>query len=184
MTSDLVISAGPPPETLSGSGPVHQLGTQIGSGLPVLYVLDEPTIGLHQRDNARLINTLKSLRDIGNTLLVVEHDEAVIRAADHIIDLGPGAGLSGGHIVAQGPPAEIIKNRKSVTGPYLTGERSAAPERAPRAHSGKFLEFTGASQFNLKNIDVKIPLGLFVSICGVSGSGKSTLLYEIVYKAG
>ncbi|MEK7721396.1 MAG: excinuclease ABC subunit UvrA, partial [Elusimicrobiota bacterium] len=172
-------------ETLSGGEAQRiQLGTQIGSGLTgVLYVLDEPTIGLHQRDNARLINTLKSLRDIGNTLLVVEHDEAVIRAADHIIDLGPGAGLSGGHIVAQGPPAEIIKNRKSVTGPYLTGERSAAPERAPRAHSGKFLEFTGASQFNLKNIDVKIPLGLFVSICGVSGSGKSTLLYEIVYKA-
>jgi excinuclease ABC subunit A len=172
-------------ETLSGGEAQRiQLATQIGSGLTgVLYVLDEPTIGLHQRDNARLINTLKSLRDIGNTLLVVEHDEAVIRAADHIIDLGPGAGVAGGFIVAQGTLADIIKNKKSVTGPYLTGERSSTLERAPRGHTGKFLEFTGACQFNLKNVDVKIPLGLFVSICGVSGSGKSTLLYEIVYKA-
>ncbi len=172
-------------ETLSGGEAQRiQLATQIGSGLTgVLYVLDEPTIGLHQRDNARLIKTLKSLRDIGNTLLVVEHDEAVIRAADHVIDLGPGAGLSGGYIVAQGTPAQIIKDKKSVTGPFLSGARSAAAKRAPRPHSGKFLEFTGASQFNLKDIDVKIPLGLFVSICGVSGSGKSTLLYEIVYKA-
>ena len=172
-------------ETLSGGEAQRiQLATQIGSGLTgVLYVLDEPTIGLHQRDNARLINTLKSLRDIGNTLLVVEHDEAVIRAADHIIDLGPGAGVAGGYIVAQGSLADIIKNKRSVTGPYLTGERSSTLKREPRVHSGKFLEFTGASQFNLRNIDVKIPLGLFVSICGVSGSGKSTLLYEIVYKA-
>ncbi len=172
-------------ETLSGGEAQRiQLATQIGSGLTgVLYVLDEPTIGLHQRDNARLINTLKSLRDIGNTLLVVEHDEAVIRGADHIIDLGPGAGLAGGYVVAQGTPAELMRNRKSVTAPYLTGERSTTITRVPRAHSGKFLEFTGAKQFNLKDIDVKIPLGLFVSICGVSGSGKSTLLYEIVYKA-
>ncbi|MDD5207965.1 MAG: excinuclease ABC subunit UvrA [Elusimicrobiales bacterium] len=172
-------------ETLSGGEAQRiQLATQIGSGLTgVLYVLDEPTIGLHQRDNARLINTLKSLRDIGNTLLVVEHDEAVIRAADHIIDLGPGAGAAGGYIVAQGSLEELIRNKKSVTGPYLTGERSSTLEREPRRHAGKFLEFTGASQFNLKNVDVKIPLGLFVSICGVSGSGKSTLLYEIVYKA-
>ncbi|OGR70773.1 MAG: excinuclease ABC subunit A [Elusimicrobia bacterium GWD2_63_28] len=172
-------------ETLSGGEAQRiQLATQIGSGLTgVLYVLDEPTIGLHQRDNAKLINTLKSLRDIGNTLLVVEHDEAVIRGADHVIDLGPGAGLAGGHIVAQGTPAEIIKNKKSVTGPFLSGERSTTIPRAPRPPSDKFLEFTGASQFNLKGIDLKIPLGLFVSICGVSGSGKSTLLYEIVYKA-
>ncbi len=172
-------------ETLSGGEAQRiQLATQIGSGLTgVLYVLDEPTIGLHQRDNAKLINTLKSLRDIGNTLLVVEHDEAVIRGADHVIDLGPGAGLSGGHVVAQGTPAQIMKDPKSVTGPFLSGERSTTLEREHRRHSGKFLEFTGASQFNLKNIDVKIPLGLFVSICGVSGSGKSTLLYEIVYKA-
>ncbi len=172
-------------ETLSGGEAQRiQLATQIGSGLTgVLYVLDEPTIGLHQRDNAKLINTLKSLRDIGNTLLVVEHDEAVIRGADHVIDLGPGAGLAGGHIVAQGTPAQIMKDPRSVTGPYLTGDLSTTLKRAPRAHDGKFLEFAGARQFNLKNIDVKIPLGLFVSICGVSGSGKSTLLYEIVYKA-
>ncbi|HAT73224.1 MAG TPA: excinuclease ABC subunit UvrA [Elusimicrobia bacterium] len=172
-------------ETLSGGEAQRiQLATQIGSGLTgVLYVLDEPTIGLHQRDNAQLINTLKSLRDIGNTLLVVEHDEAVIRGADHVIDLGPGAGLSGGYIVAQGTPAQIMKDPNSVTGPFLSGKLSATVKRGPRPHSGKFLEFTGARQFNLKNVDVKIPLGLFVSICGVSGSGKSTLLYEIVYKA-
>ncbi|MDA8244702.1 MAG: excinuclease ABC subunit UvrA [Elusimicrobia bacterium] len=172
-------------ETLSGGEAQRiQLATQIGSGLTgVLYVLDEPTIGLHQRDNARLIGTLKSLRDIGNTLLVVEHDEAVIRGADHVIDLGPGAGLYGGEIVAQGTPEEIARSPRSVTGPFLSGERSAIVRRAPREHSGRWLEFTGAAQFNLKNIDVKIPLGLFVSICGVSGSGKSTLLYEIVYKA-
>ena len=172
-------------ETLSGGEAQRiQLATQIGSGLTgVLYVLDEPTIGLHQRDNAKLINTLKSLRDIGNTLLVVEHDEAVIRGADHVIDLGPGAGLAGGHIVAQGTPAQIMRDRKSVTGPFLSGERSTTIKRELRKPSGKFLQFTGARQFNLKDIDVKIPLGLFVSICGVSGSGKSTLLYEIVYKA-
>ncbi len=172
-------------ETLSGGEAQRiQLATQIGSGLTgVLYVLDEPTIGLHQRDNARLIGTLKSLRDIGNTLLVVEHDEAVIRAADHVIDLGPGAGLSGGNIVAQGTPEQIIRNKNSVTGPFLSGARATTLKREPRKHTGKFLEFTGARQFNLKNIDVKIPLGLFASICGVSGSGKSTFLYEIVYKA-
>ncbi|OGR41399.1 MAG: excinuclease ABC subunit A [Elusimicrobia bacterium GWA2_61_42] len=172
-------------ETLSGGEAQRiQLATQIGSGLTgVLYVLDEPTIGLHQRDNAKLINTLKSLRDIGNTLLVVEHDEAVIRGADHVIDLGPGAGLAGGYIVSQGTPAQIMKDKKSVTGPFLTGQLSTTVKRQPRAHAGKFLEFTGARQFNLKDIDVKIPLGLFISICGVSGSGKSTLLYEIVYKA-
>ncbi len=172
-------------ETLSGGEAQRiQLATQIGSGLTgVLYVLDEPTIGLHQRDNAKLINTLKSLRDIGNTLIVVEHDEAVIRGADHVIDLGPGAGLAGGYVVSQGTPSQIIKDKKSVTGPFLIGALSTTVKREPRRHSGKFLEFTGARQFNLKDIDVKIPLGLFVSICGVSGSGKSTLLYEIVYKA-
>ncbi len=171
-------------ETLSGGEAQRiQLATQIGSGLTgVLYVLDEPTIGLHQRDNARLISTLCSLRDIGNTLLVVEHDEAVILAADHVIDMGPGAGLAGGLVVAQGTPAEIKRNPASVTGPYL-GAASAAAAREPRKPKGAFLEFRGAAQFNLKDLDVKIPLGLFVSICGVSGSGKSTLLYEIVYKA-
>jgi len=171
-------------ETLSGGEAQRiQLATQIGSGLTgVLYVLDEPTIGLHQRDNARLIGTLCSLRDIGNTLLVVEHDEAVILAADHVIDMGPGAGLSGGRVVAQGTPAEIMRDPASITGPYL-GAASKAAARVPRAPKKAFLEFRGAAQFNLKNIDVKIPLGLFVSLCGVSGSGKSTLLYEIVYKA-
>ncbi len=172
-------------ETLSGGEAQRiQLATQIGSGLTgVLYVLDEPTIGLHQRDNAKLINTLKSLRDIGNTLIVVEHDEAVIRAADHVVDLGPGAGAGGGEIVAQGAPADIMRSKASLTGAFMRGERSVAFERPARKGSGKHLEFLGASQFNLKNIDVKIPLGLFVSICGVSGSGKSTLLYEIIYKA-
>ncbi len=172
-------------ETLSGGEAQRiQLATQIGSGLTgVLYVLDEPTIGLHQRDNAKLINTLKSLRDIGNTLIVVEHDEAVIRAADHVVDLGPGAGSGGGAIVAQGTPADIMRSKASVTGAFMRGERSVAFDRPARKGSGKHLEFLGASQFNLKNIDVKIPLGLFVSICGVSGSGKSTLLYEIIYKA-
>ncbi|MDT8286524.1 MAG: excinuclease ABC subunit UvrA [Elusimicrobiales bacterium] len=172
-------------ETLSGGEAQRiQLATQIGSGLTgVLYVLDEPTIGLHQRDNAKLINTLQSLRDIGNTLIIVEHDEAVIRAADHVVDLGPGAGAAGGTIVAQGSPADIIKSKTSLTGAFMRGERKVAFERPARKGSGKFLEFFGATQFNLKNIDVKIPLGLFVSICGVSGSGKSTLLYEIIYKA-
>jgi excinuclease ABC subunit A len=172
-------------ETLSGGEAQRiQLATQIGSGLTgVLYVLDEPTIGLHQRDNDKLINTLKSLRDIGNTLIVVEHDEAVIRAADHVVDLGPGAGSGGGEIVAQGAPADIMKSKDSLTGAFMRGERRVAFERPARRGSGKFLEFLGATQFNLKNIDVKIPLGLFVSICGVSGSGKSTLLYEIIYKA-
>ncbi|KAF0126581.1 MAG: excinuclease ABC subunit A [Elusimicrobia bacterium] len=172
-------------ETLSGGEAQRiQLATQIGSGLTgVLYVLDEPTIGLHQRDNAKLINTLRSLRDIGNTLIVVEHDEAVIRAADHVVDLGPGAGAGGGEIVAQGSPADILKSKASLTGAFMRGERSVAFDRPARRGSGNFLEFLGASQFNLKNIDVKLPLGLFVSICGVSGSGKSTLLYEIIYKA-
>ncbi|HNW45450.1 MAG TPA: excinuclease ABC subunit UvrA, partial [Elusimicrobiales bacterium] len=171
-------------ETLSGGEAQRiQLATQIGSGLTgVLYVLDEPTIGLHQRDNARLIGTLVSLRDIGNTLLVVEHDEAVIMAADHVIDMGPGAGMTGGRVVAQGTPSEIIRNPASITGPYL-GAAARAAARTPRPPKAAFLEFRGAEQFNLKNIDVKIPLGLFVSLCGVSGSGKSTLLYEIVYKA-
>ncbi|HOI42738.1 MAG TPA: excinuclease ABC subunit UvrA, partial [Elusimicrobiales bacterium] len=172
-------------ETLSGGEAQRiQLATQIGSGLTgVLYVLDEPTIGLHQRDNAKLINTLRSLRDIGNTLIVVEHDEAVIKAADHVVDLGPGAGSGGGAIVAQGTPADIIRSKASLTGAFMRGERSVAFARPAREGSGKHLEFLGAAQFNLKDIDVKIPLGLFVSICGVSGSGKSTLLYEIIYKA-
>ncbi len=172
-------------ETLSGGEAQRiQLATQIGSGLTgVLYVLDEPTIGLHQRDNARLITTLKSLRDLGNTLIVVEHDEAVIRNADHIVDLGPGAGLTGGYITAEGNLAAILRNKKSITGAYLRGEKKVSLERPLRKPGKGWLEFSKAQQFNLKGIDVKVPLGLFVTLCGVSGSGKSTLLYEIIYKA-
>ena len=171
--------------TLSGGEAqrIH-LATQIGSGLTgVLYVLDEPTIGLHQRDNEKLIKTLKALKDLGNTLIIVEHDEAVIKSADHIIDLGPGAGEDGGHITAQGTLNDILNNSKSLTGKFLKKEEKAALETKPAQKPKKFLKFEKASQFNLKDIDVKIPLGFFTCICGVSGSGKSTLLYEIVYKA-
>ena len=172
-------------ETLSGGEAQRiQLATQIGSGLTgVLYVLDEPTIGLHQRDNAKLITTLKSLRDLGNTLIVVEHDEAVIRNADYIVDLGPGAGLTGGYVTAQGDLAAILKNKKSITGAFLRGDREVHLDHPLRKPVKGWLEFKKAEQFNLKGIDVKIPLGLFVTLCGVSGSGKSTLLYEIIYKA-
>jgi excinuclease ABC subunit A len=160
------------------------LATQIGSGLTgVLYVLDEPTIGLHQRDNRRLIDTLIDLRNLGNTLIVVEHDEETIRSADWIIDLGPGAGIHGGKVVASGPLEEILKEEKSLTGQYLKGKLKIKPPKERRQPKNKYLEIVGAQQFNLKNIDVKIPLGLFVCITGVSGSGKSTLVYEILYKA-
>jgi len=171
--------------TLSGGEAQRiQLATQIGTGLTgVLYVLDEPTIGLHQADNQNLINILKKLRDIGNTLIVVEHDESVIRNSDYVIDMGPGAGIYGGKIVAQGNLKEIIRNPNSLTGLYLSKKKNIIIKSKYRKPKGKWLEFIGASQFNLKNIDVKIPLGLFITICGVSGSGKSTLLYEIIYKA-
>ncbi|MBD3271189.1 MAG: excinuclease ABC subunit UvrA [Elusimicrobia bacterium] len=171
--------------TLSGGEAqrIH-LATQIGSGLVgVLYVLDEPTIGLHQRDNRRLISTLVKLRDLGNTLIIVEHDEETIRKADYVIDLGPGAGEQGGSIVAQGTPAEIMKNKHSLTGKYLSGDvfiQVPSRRRQPADHS---LVIHGAQQFNLKNLTVDIPLGLFVCVTGVSGSGKSTLVYEILYKA-
>ena len=170
-------------QTLAGGEAqrIH-LATQIGSGLTgVLYVLDEPSIGLHQRDNRRLLDTLIRLRDIGNTLVVVEHDEETMRMADWIIDLGPGAGAHGGEIVAEGPLPKILAEKRSLTGQYLTGHITI-PLRKPRLHSGKFLEIVGAEQFNLKNIDVKIPLGNFVCVTGVSGSGKSTLIYEILHK--
>jgi excinuclease ABC subunit A len=160
------------------------LATQIGSGLVgVLYVLDEPTIGLHPRDNARLLTTLNRLRDIGNTLVIVEHDEETIRAADWVIDLGPGAGVHGGQIIAQGTVKDLLKEPKSMTGAYLRGERGIAVPAERRRPGEKFLEIKGASQFNLKSIDVKIPLGLFVAVTGVSGSGKSTLVNEILHKA-
>jgi len=159
------------------------LATQIGAGLVgVMYVLDEPTIGLHPRDNARLLETLKQLRDLGNTLIVVEHDEDTIRMADWIIDLGPGAGIHGGEIVATGTPADIIANEKSLTGQYLKGVRHIRMPKVRRAPGKSWLTVFGAAQFNLKNIDVKLPLGLFIGVTGVSGSGKSTLVHEILFK--
>ena len=170
--------------TLSGGEAQRiRLATQIGSSLMgVLYVLDEPSIGLHQRDNAKLLATLKNLRDIGNTLIVVEHDEETIRSADFIVDVGPGAGVHGGEIVAAGSPEEIMKCPRSVTGKYLSGELSVPVPESRRGGSGKFLEITGARENNLKNIDVKIPLAEFVCVTGVSGSGKSSLINEILYK--
>ena len=160
-----------------------RLATQIGSRLTgVLYVLDEPSIGLHQRDNARLIRTLLDLRDLGNTVLVVEHDEATMRAADWIVDLGPGAGEHGGHVVVAGPPEEIARHPTSLTGAYLSGRKRIATPTARRTGSGQVLTIRGAREHNLKDIDVQIPLGRLVCITGVSGSGKSTLLIEILYK--
>ncbi len=159
-----------------------RLATQIGSGLMgVLYILDEPSIGLHQRDNGRLIDTLVRLRDLGNTILVVEHDEETIAAADWVIDVGPGAGEHGGNIVAAGTPREVADNPESVTGAFLAGRaRIPVPEQR-RAPNGKFLELRGARAHNLKNVTVRLPLGCFVAITGVSGSGKSTLLQETLY---
>ncbi len=161
-----------------------RLATQIGSRLVgVLYILDEPSIGLHQRDNMRLVHMLKELRDLGNTVIVVEHDEETVRNADYVIDIGPGAGRHGGEIVAVGTPAEIEKNKKSLTGAYLSG-RLSIPVPASRQHSnGKYLQIKGARQHNLKNIDVQIPLGTFTCVAGVSGSGKSTLVNEIIHRS-
>ncbi|MBI5211107.1 MAG: excinuclease ABC subunit UvrA [Elusimicrobia bacterium] len=170
-------------ETLAGgeSQRIH-LATQIGSGLTgVLYVLDEPTIGLHPRDNTRLLGTLRRLRDIGNTLVVVEHDDETIRAADWIVDLGPGAGKHGGEVVAQGGLERILAEPRSLTGAYLSGRMKPFDRKERRKPTG-LLRVMGASQFNLKGIDVDIPLGMFVCVTGVSGSGKSTLVHEVVYK--
>jgi excinuclease ABC subunit A len=159
-----------------------RLATQIGSGLMgVLYILDEPSIGLHQRDNRRLIDTLIRLRDLGNTILVVEHDEETIAAADWVIDIGPGAGEWGGYVVASGTPEEVAQNPESVTGMFLAGLARIEVPRERRQPNGKSLELLGARAHNLKNVDVKIPLGCFVAITGVSGSGKSTLLQETLY---
>jgi excinuclease ABC subunit A len=171
--------------TLSGGESQRiRLASQIGSGLTgVLYVLDEPSIGLHQRDNARLLDTLKRLRDLGNTVIVVEHDEDAIRSADYVVDVGPGAGVHGGRIVAEGTPAEIMANPNSLTGEYLNGVREiAVPERRPK-NPHRVLRLVGARGNNLKNISVDIPLGLFTCVTGVSGGGKSTLLVDTLYKA-
>jgi excinuclease ABC subunit A len=171
--------------TLSGGESQRiRLASQIGSGLTgVLYVLDEPSIGLHQRDNARLLETLKRLRDLGNTVIVVEHDEDAIRLADHVLDIGPGAGVHGGHIVAQGTPADVMRNPKSLTGKYLTGELAVeVPERRPPNHR-RTIKVVNARGNNLKNVTAEIPLGLFTCITGVSGGGKSTLLIDTLYRA-
>ncbi|NLG28907.1 MAG: excinuclease ABC subunit UvrA, partial [Chloroflexi bacterium] len=170
--------------TLSGGEAQRiRLATQIGSQLMgVLYILDEPSIGLHQRDNQRLIDTLGRLRDLGNTVLVVEHDEETIRAADYVVDLGPGAGEHGGHVIFRGTLPELLASKESLTGRYLSGELSVPLPAQRRAGNGKSLTVRGAREHNLKNLDVRIPLGCFVAITGVSGSGKSTLLMEIVLK--
>ncbi|HZJ58494.1 MAG TPA: excinuclease ABC subunit UvrA [Clostridia bacterium] len=161
-----------------------RLATQIGSGLVgVLYILDEPSIGLHQRDNDRLIRTLKGLRDLGNTLIVVEHDEETMLSADHIVDIGPGAGNHGGEVVAMGSPSEIMKDDKSITGQYLSGKKRIDIPEVRRKPNDKYLEISGARENNLKDIDVKIPIGVMTCITGVSGSGKSSLVNEILYKA-
>ena len=172
--------------TLSGGESQRiRLASQIGSGLTgVLYVLDEPSIGLHQRDNARLIVTLKHLRDIGNTVIVVEHDEDAILSADYVVDIGPGAGIHGGEIVAQGTPAEVMANPASLTAKYLTGEYTIRePRERRKRNGGKTLKIVGARSHNLKNVTAEIPLGLFTCITGVSGGGKSSLLIDTLYKA-
>jgi excinuclease ABC subunit A len=171
-------------DTLSGGEAQRiRLASQIGSGLTgVMYVLDEPSIGLHQRDNARLIDTLKRLRDLGNSVIVVEHDEEAIHAADHVVDMGPGAGEHGGQVVAQGTPTEIERNPASLTGQYLSGKRSIAlPARRHRRDPRRALRVTGARGNNLKDVTVEIPVGLFVCVTGVSGSGKSTLINDTLY---
>ncbi len=170
--------------TLSGGEAQRiRLATQIGSSLVgVLYILDEPSIGLHQRDNAKLIETLRRLRDLGNTVIVVEHDEGTIRAADHVVDLGPGAGEHGGEVVAEGPPAQIARHRESLTGQYLNGQRQIPLPERRRAPRGELL-VRNARQHNLKGVDVAVPLGVFCCVTGVSGSGKSTLVNEILYRA-
>ena len=173
-------------DTLSGGEAQRiRLASQIGSGLTgVMYVLDEPSIGLHQRDNERLIETLKRLRDLGNSVIVVEHDEEAIVAADHVIDMGPGAGVHGGEIVAQGAPADILRHPDSLTGQYLSGRKAIAiPARRRRPDAAKKLRIAGARGNNLKNVTVELPVGLFVAVTGVSGSGKSTLINDTLYHA-
>ena len=171
--------------TLSGGEAQRiRLASQIGSGLTgVMYVLDEPSIGLHQRDNDKLLATLTRLRDIGNTVIVVEHDEDAMRAADFLVDMGPGAGSNGGNVVAAGTVDEVLKNKNSLTAKYLTGEKYIAVPSIRRKGNGKFLELTGAKTNNLKNVDLKIPLGTFTCVTGISGGGKSSLILETLCKA-
>ncbi|MCM3113069.1 excinuclease ABC subunit UvrA [Lederbergia lenta] len=171
--------------TLSGGEAQRiRLATQIGSRLTgVLYILDEPSIGLHQRDNDRLISTLKSMRDIGNTLIVVEHDEDTMLAADHLIDIGPGAGVHGGEVVASGTPDDVTQNPHSLTGQYLSGEKFIPLPQERRKSDGRYIEIKGAKENNLKNVSVKLPLGMFIAVTGVSGSGKSTLINEVLHKS-
>ncbi len=170
--------------TLSGGESQRiRLATQIGSGLVgVLYILDEPSIGLHQRDNKRLIRTLKNLRDLGNTLIVVEHDEETMLESDYLVDIGPGPGVHGGHVVAAGTPKEVMENPDSITGQYLSGKKRIAVPSKRRKSNGKWLKITGARENNLKNIQAKFPLGVFTCVTGVSGSGKSSLVNGILYK--
>ncbi len=171
--------------TLSGGeGQRIRLATQIGSKLRgVLYVLDEPSIGLHHRDNGRLLLALENLRDLGNTVLVVEHDEETIRRADYVIDLGPGAGRHGGELVASGTPAEIMASAGSLTGAYISGRQQIAMLQQRRSPNGKAITVLGARENNLKNLDVVFPLGVMTVVTGVSGSGKSTLVNDILYRA-
>jgi excinuclease ABC subunit A len=168
-----------------GEGQRIRLATQIGASLSgVLYVLDEPSIGLHQRDNRRLLATLRRLRDLGNTVIVVEHDEETIRTADYVVDLGPGAGVHGGEVIFQGrPPQLLLGAPDSLTGAYLRGERAIPTPATRRPPGARVLRVTGAREHNLKNLDVEVPLGLFVAVTGVSGSGKSTLVNDILYRA-
>ena len=171
--------------TLSGGESQRiRLASQIGSGLTgVLYVLDEPSIGLHQRDNARLLGTLKRLRDLGNTVLVVEHDEEAIRQADYLVDMGPGAGVHGGNVVAAGAPEDVFRHPESLTGQYITGFRQIAVPKSRRPGNGNEIRILGARENNLKSVDVALPLGTFICVTGVSGGGKSTLIIETLYKA-
>lgn len=171
--------------TLSGGEAQRiRLATQIGSRLTgVLYILDEPSIGLHQRDNDRLIETLKNMRDIGNTLIVVEHDEDTMLAADYLIDIGPGAGVHGGEIISAGTPQQVMEDPKSLTGQYLAGKKYIPLPIERRKNDGRFIEIKGAKENNLKNVNVKFPLGTFIAVTGVSGSGKSTLINEILHKS-
>ena len=170
--------------TLSGGEAQRiRLATQIGSALTgVLYILDEPSIGLHQRDNGKLIGTLKNLRDLGNSVIVVEHDEDTMREADFIVDIGPGAGIHGGEVVALGTPEEVAKSKKSITGDYLSGRRSIEVPKSRRAGSGEYLHIIGAAENNLKSVNVDIPLGKFIAVTGVSGSGKSSLVNSVLYR--